>query len=199
MPEIVGLLLAAGEGHRFGSQKLLHVYRGLPVILHSAASLSPCDRVVAVVRSQDLALHEILRKKGIEYMLNPEAQLGMGNSIAYGVRATEKGRAWCILPADMPWVRQSTTRRIVTKLKDGAPITAPFHQGRRGHPVGFSRTFHNQLLSLTGDSGARDILMMESDQVAHVDVDDPGIFMDIDTPEDLTAQIGSFNIKGNVQ
>ena len=159
MPEITGLLLGAGQSRRFGSQKLLHIFNGCPLILHSAASLSPCDRIVAVVRQQDAALQRLLRDAGIDCVINQEAGQGMGNSIACGVRATQKSHAWCLLPADMPWVKQSTTRHIVAILKDGAPIAAPFYQRRRGHPVGFSSSFKAQLSGLKGETGARNILM----------------------------------------
>lgn len=187
MPEITGLLLAAGKSSRFGGQKLLQLFRGLPLIYHSIASLSACDRIVAVVRQQDESLQRLLREAGIDCVINREAEQGMGNSIACGVRATDKSHAWCILPADMPCVSESTTRQVVNQLHDGAPLTAPFYQGRRGHPVGFSRAFSEQLSALKGDAGARKILISNADELVRIEIDDPGIFIDIDTPQDLVS------------
>ncbi len=188
MPEITGLLLGAGQSRRFGSQKLLHIFNGCPLILHSAASLSPCDRIVAVVRQQDEALQRRLRDAGIDCVINQEAEQGMGNSIACGVRATPKSHAWCLLPADMPCVSESTTQQIVNRLREGAQLTAPFYDGRRGHPVGFSRSFRAQLSGLKGETGARNILMSNVNDLVRIDIDDPGIIIDIDTPQDLRIQ-----------
>lgn len=189
MPEVTGLLLAAGKSSRFGSQKLLHPVQGKTLIEHSIASLSACDQIIAVIRDPDEPLQRLLQSTGIDFVINPQAEQGMGSSIACGIRAIENSDAWCILPADMLFVTKSTTQRIVAELREGVPIAAPFFQGRRGHPVGFGSRFKHQLLALDGDSGARDILRAESNLVTRVDVDDPGVLIDIDTPEDLITQI----------
>lgn len=186
MPEITGLLLAAGNGHRFGSgHKLLTPIENRPLILHSADSLSPCDRVIAVIRTGDQTLQQILLAAGIESVVNPQAQAGMSGSLACGIRASWESDAWCILPADMPYVSQATTSLIVAALRDGAPITAPFHQGRRGHPVGFFKAYRYRLSGLQGDQGAKSILVEAFDSVLPVMVDDPGILIDIDIPQDI--------------
>ncbi|MEN8180049.1 MAG: nucleotidyltransferase family protein [Pseudomonadota bacterium] len=185
MPEVTGLLLAAGKSSRFGSQKLLHPIQDQPLILHSAASLSACDRVIAVVREEDLTLQQTLQSAGIDFIINQAAEQGMGSSLACGVQASEDSDGWCILPADMPFVDATTTRWIVSHLRHGAQLVAPFFQGRRGHPVGFCRRFRHRLLVLKGDHGARGILTAEPDAIISVEVDDSGILIDIDSPKDL--------------
>jgi molybdenum cofactor cytidylyltransferase len=65
----------------------------------------------------------------------------------------------------------------------GAVIAAPVNRGRRGNPVAFGAACLPQLLALGGDEGARGILTRHP--VTEVDVDDPGIFQDIDRPADL--------------
>ena len=72
-------------------------------------------------------------------------------------------------------------------LRAGAPAAAPCYGARRGHPVGFSAQLRSQLLALDGDTGARAILQRLSDRLVRVAVDDPGILVDIDRPEDLAA------------
>ena len=183
--DVTGLLLAAGESSRFGSQKLLHSIGSEPLIRRSAASLSRCDRIIAVIRQQDEALSQVLQSAGITMVINPQAGQGMGSSLACGVRASVDSDAWCILPADMPYLDASTTSRIVNALRNDATIAAPFYQGRRGHPVGFSRAYKEHLLALNRDHGARELLLSEAAAMLRIEVDDPGILIDIDTPEDL--------------
>jgi molybdenum cofactor cytidylyltransferase len=70
-------------------------------------------------------------------------------------------------------------------LEQGAVIAAPFHGDRRGHPVGFCASLRNELLALDGDVGARGTLDRHSNHITRVDVDDEGVLLDVDTPEDL--------------
>jgi molybdenum cofactor cytidylyltransferase len=185
MHDITGLLLAAGASQRYGSNKLLAELNGQALILHSARALSDCDRVIAIVREGDHALHQVLQQAGIEWVVNPDAEAGMGRSIAAGVKASEASHGWCILPADMPAVRPATTQSIVTALQGGAPIVAPFYRDQRGHPVGFGAEFKDELLALSGDTGARTILAAHPDQLIRLEVADAGILHDIDTPLDF--------------
>jgi molybdenum cofactor cytidylyltransferase len=186
MREITGVLLAAGSSRRFGNHKLLHEIQGKPLILRSAGCLEACHRLLAIVRADDLPLQQCLQQAGIETVINPLAHQGMGRSLACGIAASPHSDGWCILPADMPYISPHTGRRIVRALMQGAAITAPYFKGRRGHPVGFNRTYREQLLALQGDTGARTILADTPQAIVEIPVEDPGILWDIDTPQDLS-------------
>ena len=192
MTEITGVLLAAGFGTRFDagrlSGKLLCEIDGRPLIAHSAAALAPCDRIVAVVRADDLALQAVLETLGVDFVTNPEPARGMGHSIAIAVYATppaSRHGGWCVLPADMPYISASTTQQLVDALRAGAQLVAPFYRGQRGHPVGFSARFQAALADLDGDTGARGILQLHADRLSAIATDDAGILTDIDTVADL--------------
>lgn len=185
MPEITGLLLAAGSSRRFGGNKLLTEIQGQPLILHSAECLLTCDRLLAIIRAKDEPLRQILQSAGIETVINPQADQGMGRSLACGIMASTTSDGWCILPADMPFIAGTTGKQIVEALHKGAAIAAPHYQGRRGHPVGFSHLYRDRLLALQGDVGAREVLAHEPQAVVIIPVEDAGILCDIDTPRDL--------------
>lgn len=185
MPEITGLLLAAGKSRRFGSQKLLTEYQGLPIVLHSARALSNCDRVIAIINDKDIELQKTLDAEGIETLINPEANLGMGHSIAFGVKASQQSDGWCILPADMPKASTSTVEQVYEALVNGAAIAAPCYLDQRGHPVGFSKHYSDELQILDSDIGARTILQQHPEDLLCIDTNDNGILLDIDTKEDL--------------
>ena len=187
--KITGVLLAAGFSARFGANKLLEEIDGHALIAHSAAALSPCDRVIAVVRADDEQLQSELHTLGIDCVLNPEPGRGMGFSIACGVNATAHSKGWCLLPADMPYVMAATTALLVDALHAGTAMAAPFYQGRRGHPVAFSHSFVNALCALDGDSGARSILEQNASQLTSIITDDAGVLVDIDTAQDLNKTV----------
>jgi molybdenum cofactor cytidylyltransferase len=184
---IRGLLLAAGSSSRFGQQKLLtSVSEGQPLVLASAKSLrDTVDSISAVVNPEDLTIINLLAKEQISEISCPTSKLGIGHSIACGVSETKDAQGWVIALADMPFIKPSTIQPIVDALRVGALIALPVYDGRRGHPVGFSRELFSELVQVKGDVGARALLKKYEPQLVEVDCEDPGIHIDIDTPEDM--------------
>jgi molybdenum cofactor cytidylyltransferase len=194
----VGILLAAGRGRRFDPSgtrnKLLQPLAGPggePVAVASARSLlAVLPRVIAVVRPDDDGVAEALRALGCDVTVCPDADQGMGASLAHAVRysvhdSLPAAASWLIALGDMPHLKQSTIRELAKAVTGGAVIAAPLNGGKRGNPVAFGAACLAQLLALGGDEGARRILKLYP--VTEVVVDDPGIFQDIDLPGDLRA------------
>jgi molybdenum cofactor cytidylyltransferase len=184
---IACILLAAGAASRFGSQKLMvHLPDGRRLIQACASNLlaARVGRVVAVVR-HDPELMAVLKNCGCEIVINERADEGMGTSIAAGVAETADASGWLIALGDMPSIRVDTVVAIADALRGGAKIAVPTIDGRRGHPVGFSTLYGARLQSLSGDTGAREIVKADASFVEEIRVDDEGIFLDIDTPADM--------------
>ena len=184
---ICGMFLAAGASRRFGSDKLLHpLDDGRPVALTALAHLrAVIPQVIAVVRPGVPALEDRLGAAGATVVLCADADEGMGTSLATAVRASGAASGWVVALADMPYILPQTIEAIATALAAGAAIVAPTYHGVRGHPVGLSSQFRAQLEALRGDAGARSILKLNEASVTLIDVDDPGVCRDIDTPADL--------------
>jgi molybdenum cofactor cytidylyltransferase len=185
---VIGILLAAGRGARFGGGKLLAGLAGERVgtvaCRHLAVAL---PRVIAVVRPDDAALAAALGSAGARIVRCANADEGMGASLACGVAATNDAAGWVVALADMPWILPSTIARVAAAVADGAAVAAPFHRGKRGHPVGFSSACYAALATLAGDEGARSVVAAHRDSVARIDVDDAGTLRDIDHPADLAG------------
>ena len=182
---IVGLLLAAGSASRFGSDKLRHrLPHGVAIAVQSARHLkSQLPRVIVVVRNADA--RDAFAAEGCETVVCENADEGMGTSLACAARAAGKADAYIVALADMPFVRPTTIGAVRDALAGGAALAAPYFHARRGHPVGIAGRFYQQLVSLTGDEGARHLLSASEDQLVKIPVGDPGAIRDIDRPEDL--------------
>lgn len=188
---VVGILLAAGRGRRFGGEKLLALLRGadLPgepvgviALRHLRAALPD---VIAVVRPDDHALAAELGANGARIVRCAAADDGMGASLACGVRASAEAQGWVVALADMPWIHTQTIARVATAIAHGAPVAAPFHRAQRGHPVGFSHDCYEALTALSGDEGAKQVVAARSDDLVRIDTDDEGVLRDVDTADDL--------------
>ncbi len=184
---VVGILLAAGSGRRFGGNKLLHpLPDGTPLVLASARRLCQAlPRRLAVVADGDDEVARLLRAAGLSVVVNARAQRGVGSSIACGVRAAPDAGAWLIALGDMPYLPPPLIRQLAARLAAGAELVAPRCRGRRGHPVGFCARHAAALLALDDDQGARAILTTHAERLVTLDTDDSGVLVDIDTREAL--------------
>lgn len=180
---IVGILLAAGAGTRFGGDKLLFpLSDGTPIGVKAARSLlSGVDHGIAVVRPDDRLLAQLLEAEGLQIVFCPDPKAGMGTSLAFGISIARNADGWLVALGDMPFIRHDTIRSVASLLQSGAPIAAPQHQGRCGHPVGFAREFFYDLSQLNGDQGAHALLATHAARIHLFECEDPGIFADIDT------------------
>ncbi|MEO7744431.1 MAG: nucleotidyltransferase family protein [Usitatibacter sp.] len=177
--------MCGGSARRFGADKLLAGAE--PIAVRAARNLlAVVGQVLAVVPPGHAALSRALEAAGCRMLETDRTALGMGSSLAAAVEASITADGWIVALGDMPAIAPQTLGEVRQALIAGASIAAPFDaQGRRGHPVAFAAALRDELLALRGDSGAREILARHMAQITRVVSDDPGIFVDIDTADDL--------------
>jgi len=191
---LAAVIVAAGAGRRLGGvAKALLPYRGqsyLAAIAATARAVGLVDAVVVVGEpfGQEVAAHA--RQLGLRVRVNPAPERGMASSVALGFAALGNGpaaAAW-LWPVDHPAVTEATLRRLAAAIGQ-AEVAQPRYLGRGGHPPLCRRALWSQLAACGGPSsgadGARGVL--RSARRVAVDVDDPGVVRDIDTPADLEA------------
>lgn len=187
----VGILLAAGQSRRFGANKLLHpVLDDIPMLIASAQTLASVLPGTIVVINQELAPYTIqLEALGLKVVINENYETGIGSSISCGIRASENAHeyisGWLIALADMPYIKPETILLLAEKIRDGAAIVAPVFEQQRGHPVGFSHRYLSELIVLSEDIGARNIIDNHQDNLELVTVSDDGVIKDIDYISEL--------------
>jgi molybdenum cofactor cytidylyltransferase len=189
---VAAILLAAGSASRFGSDKLLHpLLHGVPIAVQAARHLRAVfdANVFVVVRPEARQLADLLRKEGCEVVPCERAADGMGASLACAVRAAGAADAYLVALADMPFIRASSIAAVRDELLKGSSLAAPYFRARRGHPVGISSRFRDELSRLQGDEGARMLLNSRASEIVKVPVGDPAVLRDIDTPGDLAPPL----------
>jgi len=194
----VGLLLAAGQGTRFGGNKLLHpLADGTPMVLASARRLHAvlADTIAVVTDVVEGHVARLLAQEGLRLVCNADAREGIGKSIACGVAASRDAGGWVIALGDMPFVPQSVVQAVAARLAQGADIVAPVCHGQRGHPVGFSARHGEALMRLHADEGARGIIAAHRHTLELIEVEDQGVLLDIDRSP--PAPVGRKNKNGD--
>ena len=118
-------------------------------------------------------------------ILCDDAEHGMGHSLRAGIKAIpDHWHACMICLADMPYIKPDTYKQIADQ-SDQFRIVIPAHEHQRGHPVSFGRQYFNALAGSDGDTGGRKVIQTHPKAVLELTVDDEGILLDIDRPEDL--------------
>jgi molybdenum cofactor cytidylyltransferase len=188
---VCGILLAAGSASRFGSDKLLHpLLTGLPIAVTSARNLKAVvPRCIAVVRPGAEQLAELLTSEGLQVVVCPDADEGMGASLACAVEAAGEASGYLIALADMPFIRPSSLQAVRDSLENGVHLVAPYFRSLRGHPVGIGGRFRSELLAASGDEGAKKLFQSHAAELVKIPLGDPGVIRDIDRPSDLAPPL----------
>jgi len=181
---VAGVLLAAGEGSRFGQPKALVELNG-----HTLA-----ERGVNLLRAG--GAHPILvvtgaapvELDGTQSVYNPEWRTGMGSSLRAALQAlsdTDVG-AVVVALADQPLVGAEAVARLIAAYRDGASVAVAAYHGQPRNPVLLAREHWAEVIATaTGDQGARTFLQARPELVTLVECGDTGRPDDIDTPADL--------------
>lgn len=183
-PSVAGLVLAAGEGRRFGGPKALALLDGERLVDRAVRTLSAagCAPLVVVSGAAELVV------AGARVVPNPLWHSGMGSSLRAGLAAlrADDVAATVVMLVDTPWLSAQAVRRLVDRGA-GFPAAIATYGGRRGHPVLLAAEVWDQVAELAvGDTAARAWLRACPDLVREVDCTGLGSPRDVDHPEDLT-------------
>ena len=188
------IVLAAGESRRMGSQKLLLPYGQTTVIeavLRKALD-SGVDRVMAVVGADRDAVRARLERYPLMIVDNEDFRRGMLTSVQAGFAALPADAAAAlVMLGDQPAVPTEAVRTVVRAFRgSGKGIVIPTCGGQRGHPVLIAAKYRRAVAALDPAIGLRQLRLEHPEDVLEVEVGDPAILRDLDTPEDYEREKG---------
>jgi len=188
--KLAGILLAAGESRRMGYPKpLLRIRERTFVEVIVCTMLDVLPRVIVVLGAHaDRIRPAIPSNERVTIVENSAFTRGQLSSIKVGIEQMPLDTDGILIHlADHPTVRPDTFRAVLSAYGQGGhPIVIARYGGRRGHPVIFDRSIFNELRGAPESEGARLVVNADPSRVSYVDVDDPGVILDLDTPEDLS-------------
>ena len=172
-----------------GRVKQLLELDGRPLLAHVLERLrrSRVEHIILVLGKEYGKITEKIDLRGIRVIENRSFREGMSSSLKAGVRALDRDcNAFLVVLADQPFVEPALVNNIISAYNEGKGlIVVPKHGRRRGNPVLFDFSLASKLLSITGDRGAKELLKEEKRNVYELQVNDPSVFLDVDTPKDL--------------
>jgi CTP:molybdopterin cytidylyltransferase MocA len=183
---IGGLVLAAGAATRFGRPKQLAELDGMPMLEHSLRTITaaPVGRVVVVLGSSADEIVRGVDLHGADPVRCARWEEGQSASLACGLAELADCEAVIVTLGDQPRVSPDAIRRVIARRGRALAVRATYH-GDPGHPVLLERALFEALRDVTGDKGARNLLM--SVPVLDIPCDDLGGGEDVDTPAELDA------------
>jgi CTP:molybdopterin cytidylyltransferase MocA len=173
-----GLVLAAGEGRRFGGPKQLAPLDGRPLVEHALAALAGLDRVVVVLGARAGEVRAGAALGAAEVVVCEDWAEGMSASLRAGLEALAGSDEVVIVLADQPFITAAVVERV--RAAPG-PAARAVYGGAPGHPVVVRAPLLERAGELRGDAGFRDLLGAAA-EVECSDIADP---LDIDTRDDL--------------
>jgi molybdenum cofactor cytidylyltransferase len=189
MPQMGGLLLAAGGSRRLGQPKQLLEFEGKALLRHAAETLvsSVCDPIVVVLGAEFCQSQTAIADLPVAICNNEDWQSGISSSIRAGLgellRIKPDLAAVMITLCDQPWITADHIDLFAAEFRrSGTSIIAAEYGGTLGVPALFSRELFAELLRLDGDKGARD-LIRNSKNAKKISLEEAAF--DIDLPESI--------------
>jgi molybdenum cofactor cytidylyltransferase len=194
---IAGLILAAGESSRMGTDKATLTYRGrtfLELVVQTLRETG-IERIAVVLGHHAEEIQRNVKIDAAQVLINPDYKSGQTSSLQVGLRSLMANEvdveAIILCLVDHPAVSAETVRKLVAAFREsGAPVVIPTCRGRRGHPVLIRRQVFDELLGLAAGVGADSVLRKFRQETKFVEVEDEGILIDVDDPESYQRLTG---------
>jgi molybdenum cofactor cytidylyltransferase len=198
--KVAAIVLAAGRSSRMAPRnKLLELVAGKPIVARvaEAALGSGASPVIVVTGFEASRIERALRDLKVTIVHNPAFTDGLSTSLQAGLRALPAHTDGAlILLGDMPEIERSDLEALMAAFAadQRQAICVPVRRGRRGNPVLWGASYFAEMMSLSGDIGAKQLMARHRERVTEVAVASDGIFADVDTLSDLArlkARTGS--------
>jgi len=182
------VILAAGASSRMGSPKQLLIWQDRPLLVHAIDSARSVltERIVVVLGANAEAIKAAVDLTGVGVALNPDWADGMAGSIRAGIQALPAtASAVLLMLCDQPLINAAHLQNLVQAWQHAPErIVVSQYAESFGVPAVFPAEFFQQLVSLTGDHGAKSLLAKLEVHLLKIPL--PEAELDIDNSEDYS-------------
>ena len=186
MDGVSAIITAAGESTRMRFPKPLLQWHGVTLVEYQICSLlcAGVDEVIVVLGHKADEVMPYVAGDRVKCVLNPDYRLGKATSVKAGVNELSAADAVLLLAVDQPRTPALISRVINAHDSLGSLITSPRYQGHGGHPLIFSGLLIPELKRISEEKqGVREVFEAHRSEVLEVQIDDPMIRLDFNTPE----------------
>jgi molybdenum cofactor cytidylyltransferase len=190
---VPAIILAAGASTRMGRPKALLPCGNRTFVRAILETLRDggIANAAVVIRPGDTAIADEIAATGTgRAVINPHAERGQLTSLIAGLDAVDGAGIDAVLVTlvDIPLIRPATVSTLCARAAaSSATVLRAVHRGRHGHPVIFKRSLFDALRAADPQVGAKEVVRAAA--VEDVEVDDPGVAEDVDTPDDYARVI----------
>jgi molybdenum cofactor cytidylyltransferase len=182
------IILAAGSSRRMGTQKMLLPYGGKTIIETVVDHVlgSSVEHVLVVLGPEPHKIKEALAGRPVKFCHNTQHEEGMLSSVICGFKALPReAEAALIYLGDQPNIPAEVTNLVLEAYNEELyGIVIPVYEHRRGHPLLVDMKYRREVEKLDLEQGLRTLRHQFPEDVLEVEVNEPGILLDIDTRED---------------
>lgn len=187
MGGVTAILTAAGESTRMGRPKPLLLWHGVTLVEYQTSSLlsGGVDDVIVVLGHEATQVKAHVNVPRSRHVVNPDYRRGKSTSVLAGLsEVASDAESILLLGVDQPRPPEIVATVLESHRATGALITSPRYEVRGGHPLVFDASLRSELETITEENeGIRAVFRAHRDDVNEVDMDDPIVCLDLNTPE----------------
>jgi molybdenum cofactor cytidylyltransferase len=182
---IASIILAGGEAKRFGKNKLVEKINGKEIILRVLDAVPTEDRAIIVGKYWEDIL-KLIQNEIVIY--NPFWRNGLSSSLKLGIKFFYNYDAVMVFLGDMPLITKDISRKIIQSFEETCIAIVPTYSEIWGNPVILRKNIFDEIMQLSGDKGAKDILKKKKN-VCTIEIGKE-VLTDVDTESDLSLISG---------
>lgn len=182
------IILAGGRSERMGSMKQLLPWGRKTILQHLidvAAAVKPAEMIV-VLGYNAQQISEVIKSSPVKIVVNDEFKKGMSSSLKAAMKnISQQSDAYVFMLGDQPLVTADMLSQLLSRhASSSRGITVPVYKGIKGRPVVIAGKYREELMTLSGETGARQVIDNHPDDVLEVPVDSEEVVIDLDTQEE---------------